>query len=125
MQNTRNIPKFLRDPQFSLVLLTTELREKLLTKIAIFKVNGTSTKVNIATLISAMPKEKQLEVAFITVFSVLILAMFYVIISMNGVVLGNDPAVHLEKAQIFLRTGEISLANLGWTPPLYQIYLQC
>ena len=42
---------------------------------------------------------------------------------MNGVVLGNDPAVHLEKAQIFLRTGEISLANLGWTPPLYQIVL--
>lgn len=42
---------------------------------------------------------------------------------MNGVVLGNDPAVHLEKAQIFLRTGQISLANIGWTPPLYQILL--
>ena len=42
---------------------------------------------------------------------------------MNGVVLGNDPAVHLEKAQIFLNTGKISLANLGWTPPLYQILL--
>lgn len=42
---------------------------------------------------------------------------------MNGVVLGNDPAVHLEKAQIFLNTQQISLANLGWTPPLYQIVL--
>jgi hypothetical protein len=42
---------------------------------------------------------------------------------MNGVVLGNDPAVHLEKAQIFLNTGQISLANIGWTPPLYQIVL--
>ncbi len=70
-----------------------------------------------------MPKEKKLEVAFIAVFSALIIAIFYVVISMNGVVLGNDPAVHLEKAQIFLRTGEISLANLGWTPPLYQIVL--
>jgi hypothetical protein len=49
--------------------------------------------------------------------------MFFAIISMNGVVSGNDPAVHLEKAQIFLRTGQISLANIGWTPPLYQIML--
>lgn len=42
---------------------------------------------------------------------------------MNGLVLGNDPAVHLEKAQIFLQTGKISLSNLGWTPPLYSIML--
>ena len=70
-----------------------------------------------------MPKDKKIEMAFITVFSVIILITFYLIISMNGVVLGNDPAVHLEKAQIFLNTGEISLANLGWTPPLYQIVL--
>ena len=40
---------------------------------------------------------------------------------MNGLVLGNDPAVHLEKALIFLDTGQISLSNLGWTPPLYSI----
>ena len=70
-----------------------------------------------------MPKDKKIEMAFITVFSVMILITFYLITSMNGVVLGNDPAVHLEKAQIFLNTGEISLANLGWTPPLYQIVL--
>jgi hypothetical protein len=42
---------------------------------------------------------------------------------MNGLVLGNDPAVHLEKAQIFLQTGKIPLDNLSWTPPLYQILL--
>ena len=42
---------------------------------------------------------------------------------MNGVVLGNDPAVHLQKAQIFLQTGKIPLVNLGWTPPLYEILL--
>src|SRR3990172_10591968 len=70
-----------------------------------------------------MSKQKQIEVAFIAIFSVLILAIFYTLISMNGVALGNDPAVHLEKAQIFLNTGKISLANLGWTPPLYQIVL--
>ncbi len=67
--------------------------------------------------------EKKIEVAFIAVFSALIIALFYVLISMNGVVLGNDPAVHLEKSQIFLNTGQISLANLGWTPPLYEIVL--
>jgi hypothetical protein len=73
--------------------------------------------------ISAMSREKKIEVAFISIFSVLIFAIFYTVISMNGVVLGNDPAVHLEKAQIFLNTGKIPLVNLGWTPPLYQIVL--
>jgi len=42
---------------------------------------------------------------------------------MNGLVLGNDPAVHMEKAHIFLQTGKIPLENLGWTPPLFQILL--
>lgn len=70
-----------------------------------------------------MIKEKKIEVAFIAIFSVLILAIFYTLISMNGVASGNDPAVHLEKAQIFLNTGKIPLVNLGWTPPLYEIVL--
>jgi hypothetical protein len=73
--------------------------------------------------ISSLTKEKKIEIAFITIFSVLILGIFYTVISMNGVVLGNDPAVHLEKAQIFLNTGKIPLVNLGWTPPLYEIVL--
>ena len=70
-----------------------------------------------------MSKERKIEIAFITVFSVLIIAIFYTLISMNGVILGNDPAVHLEKSQIFLRTGKIPLVNLGWTPPLFEIVL--
>jgi hypothetical protein len=70
-----------------------------------------------------LTKERQIEITFITVFSVLIFAIFYTLISMNGVVLGNDPAVHLEKAQIFLQTGKIPLSNLGWTPPLFEIVL--
>jgi hypothetical protein len=68
-------------------------------------------------------RERKIEIAFITIFSVLIIAIFYTVISMNGVVLGNDPAVHLEKAKIFLDTGKIPLVNLGWTPPLYEIVL--
>jgi hypothetical protein len=73
----------------------------------------------------ALPRDKAqaLEIAFAVVFSAIILVVFYSLISMNGLVLGNDPAVHLERAQDFLRTGQIPLANLGWTPPLYQILL--
>ena len=70
-----------------------------------------------------LTRERKLEIAFITVFSALVFVIFFTLISMNGVVLGNDPAVHLEKARIFLQTGKISLANIGWTPPLYQILL--
>jgi hypothetical protein len=70
-----------------------------------------------------LSKEKKIEGTFISIFSVLFFAIFSTLISMNSVVLGNDPVVHLEKTQIFLNTGKISLANLGWTPPLYQIVL--
>jgi hypothetical protein len=79
--------------------------------------------VSVIAAIGAMFRDKRFEVGFAAVLSVLISAIFYLLISMNGVILGNDPAVHLEKAQIFLNTGEISLANIGWTPPLYQIVL--
>jgi len=68
-------------------------------------------------------KKKIIELGFAAVFSAVILVLFYSIISMNGLVLGNDPAVHMEKAQIFLQTGKIPLENLGWTPPLFQILL--
>jgi len=70
-----------------------------------------------------LERENILELLFLVVFSVVILVVFFSLISMNGLVLGNDPAVHLEKAQIFLQTGKIPLENLGWTPPLYQILL--
>ncbi len=68
-------------------------------------------------------REKLLEITFAATFSAVIMVAFYALISMNGLVLGNDPAVHLEKAQIFLQTGKISLENLSWTPPLFQLLL--
>ena len=70
-----------------------------------------------------LTKEKKIEIVFLIVFSALIVLLFYQLISMNGLVLGNDPAVHLEKTQIFLKTGHISLANIGWIPPLFEIML--
>ncbi len=74
-------------------------------------------------MFSKVPKDKLTEIAFLTGFSVFILLAFYVLISMNGLVLGNDGSVHLSRAKDFLSTGQISLGNLGWTPPLYQIML--
>ena len=68
-------------------------------------------------------KDKIIEIAFLTVFSLFIIVLFFNLMSMNGLVLGNDPAVHLEKAQMFLQTGKIPLITIGWTPPLYQILL--
>jgi hypothetical protein len=68
-------------------------------------------------------QKKIVELTFAVVFSAVILVLFYSITSMNGLVMGNDPAVHMEKAHIFLETGKIPLENLGWTPPLFQIVL--
>ncbi len=74
-------------------------------------------------MILKLSKNTLLEVAFLTGFSIFILIVFYSLISMNGLVLGNDGSVHLGRAQEFLDTGHISIGNLGWTPPLYQILL--
>ena len=75
------------------------------------------------TLTLSPERQRILEAAFVAVFSVTVLVVFYQLISMNGLVLGNDPSVHLEKSLIFLRTGQIPLSNLGWTPPLFSIML--
>lgn len=77
----------------------------------------------IAALTLTAEQKKLFETTFAVVFSALILVLFYSITSMNGLVMGNDPAVHMEKANIFLETGKIPLENLGWTPPLFQIVL--
>src|SRR5512136_2562391 len=71
----------------------------------------------------SVERQRFFEGAFIAIFSVVLLLVFYHLISMNGLVLGNDPAVHLEKALIFLQTGSIPLSNLGWAPPLFSILL--
>jgi len=60
---------------------------------------------------------------FLTVFSIVVLVVFYGLLSIGGAVIGNDGSVHFGRAQEFLSTGQISLDNLGWTPPLYQILL--
>ena len=42
---------------------------------------------------------------------------------MNGLVLGNDPAVHLQRADFFLSSGSIPISDIAWYPPLYHIFL--
>ena len=42
---------------------------------------------------------------------------------MNGLVLGNDPAVHLQRANTFLSSGNIPISDIAWYPPLYHIFL--
>ena len=48
---------------------------------------------------------------------------FFALLSMNGLVLGNDPAVHLQRAQSLLSTGVIPISDIAWTPPLFHIVL--
>lgn len=74
-------------------------------------------------MLDKLKKDRKLEIAFVTAFSALIIVLFYTLISMNGLVLGNDPAVHLAKSHTFLKTGQISLNNIGWIPPLFKILL--
>jgi len=74
-------------------------------------------------LIHIRASEKSLEIVFAVVFSILTLAFFYTLLSANGLVLGNDPAVHLGMAKMFLISGRIQLSDVAWYPPLYHILL--
>ena len=74
-------------------------------------------------MLGKLTREKKLEIAFLSFFSLIIIVLFYSLISLNGLILGNDPAVHLAKAKIFLETGQIPLSNTGWIPPLFEILL--
>ena len=57
------------------------------------------------------------------VFSAAVLCVFYFAMSMNGLVLGNDPAIHLQRANTFLESGRIPISDVAWYPPLYHIIL--
>lgn len=67
--------------------------------------------------------EKNLEIVFAAVFSALVFVLFFSILGANGLILGNDPAVHLQRAKFFLDMGEIPLSGITVYPPLYHIVL--
>lgn len=74
-------------------------------------------------LLAKWTRDKKLEFTFLAVFSAVIIVLFYTLISLNGLILGNDSAVHLAKAQYFLKTGQIPSSAVGWIPPLFEIIL--
>jgi len=74
-------------------------------------------------LLDKLTGKKKIEIVFVSGFSLIIVVLFYALISMNGLVLGIDPAVHIAKAQIFLETGQISVDSIGWVPPLFEILI--
>jgi len=74
-------------------------------------------------MITIIMRGKKFETFAVAVFSVFIFVFFYTILSMNGLVLGNDPAVHLQRADFFLSTGKIPISDIAWYPPIYHIFL--
>ena len=69
-----------------------------------------------------MRKESYRKIYVIS-FSALIVFIFYMLLSSNGLILGNDPAVHLLKAYEISETGIVSFSEITWYPPLYRILL--
>lgn len=66
---------------------------------------------------------KRLELIFAVVFSVVTLVFFFNLLSSNGLILGNDPAFHLGRAEMILASGTIPMGDFMWYPPLYHIVL--
>lgn len=69
-----------------------------------------------------MQAEKRMK-AFLLLFSILVMLLFYTLLSSNGLILGNDPAVHILKANDILKSGKISLSEIAWSPPVYSVLL--
>ncbi len=74
-------------------------------------------------LVGVDKRERNLELAFVAVFSIMVFLLFFFLLGANGLILGNDPAVHLQRAQMFLNVGRIPISDIAWYPPLYQIVL--
>jgi hypothetical protein len=69
------------------------------------------------------PTEKELEIVYAVVFSAVIFAFLFTLLSANGLILGNDPAFHLGRAEMILASGKIPTGDFAWYPPLYHILL--
>jgi len=69
-----------------------------------------------------MQREKCKKI-FLTLLSTSTISLFYILLSSNGFILGNDPAVHMLKANDILESGKVSLSEIAWYPPLYRILL--
>jgi hypothetical protein len=67
--------------------------------------------------------ERNLEIVFAAVFSAIVFVLFFFILGANGLVLGNDPAVHLQRAQFFLEVGSVPLSGIAFFPPFYHLLL--
>jgi hypothetical protein len=68
-------------------------------------------------------REQKLEACFIVGFSVLIFVLFFSLLGSNGLVLGNDSAVHLETAKYFLQTHHLAPSDILVLPPLFHLIL--
>lgn len=67
--------------------------------------------------------DKYYNELFFAAYSLIVIMIFYMLLSSRGPILGNDPAVHLSKAQEMLETGKVSVSEITWYPPLYRIIL--
>lgn len=69
-----------------------------------------------------MRREKCKKI-FLVLLSTFTAFIFYILLSSNGFILGNDPAVHMSKAYEILKLGKVSFSEIAWYPPLYRILL--
>ncbi len=67
--------------------------------------------------------QNNLETFFILILSLVVFILFFLLTGANGLVVGNDPAVHLLRTNMILETGQIPLGDIAWYPPLYHIIL--
>jgi hypothetical protein len=77
----------------------------------------------IRVLTLASSAEKKLEIIFLAALSPMVFTFFYMLLSANGLVLGNDPAFHLGRAEMILASGTIPMGDFMWYPPLYHLLL--
>jgi asparagine N-glycosylation enzyme membrane subunit Stt3 len=71
--------------------------------------------------VARLDRSKAVEITFIAAFSAVVFALFFLYLGANGLILGNDSAVHLNTALYYLDAGKLSIGDIAWYTPLYHL----
>jgi hypothetical protein len=72
-----------------------------------------------------VPKAKlsKLELVFVFLTATALFALTVHLMSMDGILPGNDPAVHIAKAETIIANKGVAYSDIPWYPPLFHAFL--
>jgi hypothetical protein len=72
-----------------------------------------------------VPKTRlsKFELVFVLLTATALFALTVHLMSMDGILPGNDPAVHIAKAETIIANKGVAYSDIPWYPPLFHVFL--